>query len=233
MALNLARRPFVDTRPVNTFTAVLVAAVVILSAMSWRTLAVYIGGSRGTQAAITRLGSEIARYEDQRKAGEAALARFDVEDLGFSIEDANAIARRRAFSWTRFLSRLEDVLPHEVRVVTIGLSRGDFEAKAARPARPAGGTSAAGGIPVELQLVSRDPLGLARTIRAFYASPWFDLPVPHSDEGQERAGPEGRRLSLGVQYRDAGRPVTEIPPPPAAQAKSAPPRNAGARGAAR
>ena len=38
------------------------------------------------------------------------------------------IARRRTFSWTRFLTRLEDVLPPEVRVVSISLTRGDKEA---------------------------------------------------------------------------------------------------------
>jgi hypothetical protein len=34
-------------------------------------------------------------------------------------EDANRIARRRAFSWTRFLDRLEKTLPADTRLAAI------------------------------------------------------------------------------------------------------------------
>ena len=53
-----------------------------------------------------------------------------------------------------------------------------------------------------LTLVSRDPNGLPKTIRAFDASPWFDRPTPASEDRGEKGLPEGRRLVLTVAYHD-------------------------------
>jgi hypothetical protein len=212
MSLNLARRPFVDTRPVNALTAFLVAVVLVLSVVSWRTFRAYLEGSRGTQAAIAELKDDIAREEAARKQHEAALARYDVAELGLSAEDANEIARRRAFSWTRFLTRLEEVLPHDARVVSIALSRSEHEARSGTP------SAQDAGMPLDLVLVTRDPLGLPKIVRALYGSTWFDTPVPHADDSPEKGTPEGRRITLGVTYYDAGRPAPASPLPVAAAA---------------
>lgn len=194
MPLNLAKRPFVDTRPVNALTALLVLLVLGLSVVSWRTFRAYLADSHDTQAAIGELKKEIAAYDEERKGGEARLALYDVSDLGASAEDVNDIKRRREFSWTRFLTHLESTLPSHVRVVAVALARVDSD-----------DALAAGGIPVELQLLSRDALGLPKTIRAFYDSPWFDMPVPVSDQGPEQGSPEGRTITLRVSYRDVGK----------------------------
>ena len=55
---------------------------------------------------------------------------------------------------------------------------------------------------VSLVLISRDPNGLPKTIRAFDASPWFEAPMPASEDRGEKGLPEGRRLVLAVSYRD-------------------------------
>lgn len=232
MALNLAKRPFVDTRPANALTAALVVVVLVLSVVSWRTFRSYLEGSHGTQSAIAELRREIAADEARRKSGEAVLARFDVEELGFATEDANEIARRRAFSWTRFLTRLERALPPNVRVVSISLGRpGEGAAKTLRVTSRAGASE---GFPVELQLVSRDPLGLPATIRALYGSEYFDLPLPHNDQGQESGSPEGRRLAIGVIYKDHPSLASpEGPPAAPAPRKERPAKVASAKGAAR
>ncbi|HEX7529224.1 MAG TPA: hypothetical protein VF425_08945 [Thermoanaerobaculia bacterium] len=201
---NLARRPFVDTRPANLtamFLAVLVAA---LSFVAARTVVRYFADSSRTRASIASLRAEIASLEEARRSAEASLARIDIGALASDVDDANEIALRRAFSWTRFLSRLEKTLPPDIRIASIGLQK----------MIAASGTSAAGiarrgsgeTVLVSLVLVSRDPNGLPKTIRAFDASPWFEGPTPASEDRGEKGLPEGRRLVLTVSYHDVEGP---------------------------
>jgi hypothetical protein len=201
---NLARRPFVDTRPVNLTVGLLAVAVLGVSFVAARTVARYLDDSRRTRDAIASLRSEIAGLEEARERAEASLARVDVAGLSADVEDANAIALRRAFSWTRFLTRLEKTLPADLRIASISLQ------KAVSASGTEGGLKSVSGesMLVGLILISRDPNGLPKTIRAFDASPWFERPVPASEDRGEKSVPEGRRLVLSVVYKDVeGRPA--------------------------
>ena len=194
---NLARRPFVDARPANltaTFLAVIVAA---LSFVAARTVIRYFADSSRTRASISTLRAEISSLEEERRRAEASLARIDIGALASDVEDANEIALRRAFSWTRFLSRLEKTLPPDIRIASIGLQKLTISGGPAVPRRGSGET-----VLVSLVLISRDPNGLPKTIRAFDGSPWFEAPVPSSEDRGEKGLPEGRRLALSVSYRD-------------------------------
>lgn len=192
---NLARRPFVDTRPANVAAAVLVLAVVVLTAIGARTVLAYLGGSRASREAIATLRVEIARLEASRKESQAKLARFDLAGMRAGAEEANALARLRSFSWSRFLTRLEKTLPNDVRVLSVQLSR---------PTESSGGPAPAAtdAFRVTLTLVSRDPDGLPKLLRAFYGSAWFDAPTPVSESGGDTGSPEGRTLAVEVVYTD-------------------------------
>jgi hypothetical protein len=197
---NLARRPFVDTRPANltaTFLAVLVAA---LSFVAARTVIRYFADSSRTRASISNLRAEIAGLEEARRRAEASLARIDVGTLAADVEDANEIALRRAFSWTRFLSRLEKTLPPDIRIASIGLQK--MTAPSGAPVLAIARRGSGETVMVSLVLVSRDPNGLPKTIRAFDSSPWFESPTPASEDRGEKGLPEGRRLTLSVAYHD-------------------------------
>ena len=191
---NLARRPFVDSRPANAASAVLVVAVVVLSAVSVRTVHSYLEGSEKSRTQIASLRAEIDRLETAQRDAQQKLARFDLEGMQAGADEANALAKLRAFSWSRFLTRLEKTLPNDVRVVSVGLTREkqtDSDATA--------GPDAFG---VTLSLVSRDPDGLPRLLRTFYASPWFEAPTPVSEAGGEKGSVDGRALSITVLYYD-------------------------------
>jgi hypothetical protein len=197
---NLARRPFVDSRPANLTAGFLAVVVVALSFVAARTVARYFTDSSRTRASIASLKVEIANLEAERQKADASLQRIDVGSLSTDVEDANEIALRRAFSWTRFLSRLETTLPADLRVGAIGLQK--LQTKASAPgARPAPTET----VLVQLTLITRDPDGLPKTIRAFDASEWFDKPTPMSEDRGEKGLPEGRRLVLSVAYHDAGK----------------------------
>jgi Tfp pilus assembly protein PilN len=196
--LNLARRPFVDTRVPNAAVALLIALVVMLSAASVRTVWRYLDGSRKTRESIVRLRSEIDRNEELRRTKEAALARVDVAELSASASDAAAIARRRRFSWTRFLSRLEEALPGNVRVAAIALHKEEASKGPGKDLREQGAQ-------VDLTLVSKDADGMPSVLRALFQSPWFDRPAPLGEEGLDRQNYDGSRLHLGVIYVDGGK----------------------------
>jgi Tfp pilus assembly protein PilN len=193
---NLARRPFVDSRPANAAAALLLLAAVVLTVVSVRTVHAYLEGSRRSREEIASLRAEIDRLEASRREAEQKLARFDLAGMRAGAEEANALAGLRAFSWSRFLTRLEKALPNDVRVVSIGLSK-DTQAGANRAKAPV-----AESFEVSLSLVSRDPDGLPKLLRAFYASPWFDAPTPVSEAGGEKGSVDGREIAVTVLYRD-------------------------------
>ncbi|MFN7990093.1 MAG: hypothetical protein U0529_21655 [Thermoanaerobaculia bacterium] len=195
---NLARRPFVDSRPANLAAALLVLAVVVLTLVDARTVRSYLEGSRTSREQVASLRAEIARLEESRRESEKKLARFDLAGMQAGAEEANALARLRAFSWSRFLTRLEKTLPNDVRVVSLALSQDKEKTADGRPV-----VVGPDSFQVGLSLVSRDPDGLPKVIRAFYASPWFDAPVPVSETGGEAAtSAEGRSLVVEVLYTD-------------------------------
>jgi hypothetical protein len=196
---NLARRPFVDTRSANLTAGFLAVIVAALSFVAARTVFRYFDDSKRTRASIAELKAEISSLEEARQKAEASLARVDVTSLAADVEDANEIALRRAFSWTRFLSRLEKTLPSDIRISSIGLQK---LAGASGSSSAAVRRGPAETVLVTLTLISRDPNGLPKTIRAFDASPWFELPTPASEDRGEKGLPEGRRLILSVAYHD-------------------------------
>lgn len=193
---NLARRPFVDSRPANVAAVLLLLATIVLTVVSVRTIHAYLEDSQQSRSEISTLRAEISRFEAQRIEAERKLARFDLSGLSAGAEEANALARLRAFSWSRFLTRLEKTLPNDVRVVSVQLSKADASKASAREA------PAEDSFQVGLSLVSRDPDGLPKLIRGFYASPWFDAPTPLSETGGEQGSVEGRSFVLDLRYYD-------------------------------
>ncbi len=161
-------------------------AAIVLTVVSVRTVHAYLEGSRQSREEIASLRAEIGRFEASGREAEEKLARFDLAGMRAGAEEANELARLRAFSWSRFLTRLEKTLPNDVRVVSVSLSKAEPTSPARR--KPAPRTPSE----VALSLVSRDPDGLPKLIRAFYASPWFDAPTPVSETGGEQGSVEGR-----------------------------------------
>lgn len=187
---NLARRPFVDARPANVAVALLLLAAVALSVTSVRTVYAYLDGSRRSREEVASLKAEIGRLEASRRDAEQKLAKFDLEGMRAGAEEANALARLRAFSWSRFLTRLERTLPNDFRVVVINLVRSE------------GGEAGEAASRLNLTLVTPDPDAMPRLLKAFYASPWFEEPTPVAEAGGEKGTAEGARLSISALYTD-------------------------------
>lgn len=200
--LNLARRPFVDTRPANALVGFFLIATLTLTYFSMRTVTRYFDDSEKTRLEIAGLRAEIETLEKKKLSGEATLARFDFGALGATVDEANMILKQRAFSWTRFLTRLERVLPGEVRVASIRLSRGKTAKSEGDSRTFAQGALFDEGVEIALDLVARDTDAVPKLVRAFYASEFFDVPRPQSEDGTD---PAGKRIVMNVTYLDAGK----------------------------
>src|ERR1019366_9897611 len=94
---NLARRPFVDTRPANLTAAFLAVLVAALSFVAARTVIRYFADSSRTRASIASLGAEISSLEDARQKAAEPLARLDVPALAADAESSNATSLIGAF----------------------------------------------------------------------------------------------------------------------------------------
>jgi hypothetical protein len=194
---NLARRPFVDTRPANLVAALLLAAAIGLTFVSVKTVRAYVAGSKTSREAIAGCVRRSAAYEEARREAETKLARFDLAGMKAGSEEANAL-RASALSPGPGSSRAS----RGPSRTTSASSRWGSPARRRRrrPAAPRAADEEA--FALSLSLVSRDPDGMPKLIRAFYASPWFDAPTPVNETGGEQGSVEGRSLTINVLYRD-------------------------------
>jgi Tfp pilus assembly protein PilN len=115
-ALNLARRPFVNTRPVVRTALLLWIAGALLLAGNVTLFWSYLAGSDEMRAEIGRTERRIE--EERRRAAqlEAQIAGYDLEKQNRQVEYLNRKIAERTFSWSLLFDRLAEVLPDEVRL---------------------------------------------------------------------------------------------------------------------
>ena len=181
MILNFARRPFRDYRPVY-----LVAGAAILVGAILFAINASLYGRFRADVADTR--EEIAWLE-QRQA--RAVAAYELSDLAVESRGLQRLVEERQFSWTTFLTRLERVLPSEVRLSRLQPSFKDT-----------------GEVQVAIALVGRGPESVVRTIAALSRSPSFttvDLKTETRPESKEGI-PEGYTFGLSTLYQPQAAP---------------------------
>jgi len=119
IAINLASEPFRPRRSVIVTAALLsMVLTAILAAL------VYLGFQERARLAATR--EAVARLQDQARALAAEQARLEAllrrpenaEVLEHSLF-YNSLLYRRGISWTRLFDDLEQVMPHNVRLISI------------------------------------------------------------------------------------------------------------------
>lgn len=115
-ALNLSRRPFVNTRPVVrvalllwVFSALLAAANVFLF---WG----YFAGSGEQRGRIVEIERAIERSRDRIGQLESEAAGLDLARQNERVLFLNEKIAERTFSWSLLFDRVAEVLPAEVRL---------------------------------------------------------------------------------------------------------------------
>jgi Tfp pilus assembly protein PilN len=192
--LNLAARPFVNSRPVTRVTAALaILAVLFLAAdalLFWR----YFRRGEDQREQLRRVEEEIAaeRREAARLAGE--LAAVDLDRLNRRADYLNHKIAERTFGWGLLFDRLAAILPGDVRLLSL-TPRPLVEPGPRRADR-----SAAAGeerVKIEIQGAARRDEAILELLDALFADPAFASPNLAREARQQGEV----SFSLSVVYR--------------------------------
>lgn len=172
---NLARRPFVNDRPIKrTATLLAAAGLLLLLANLW----LYVGYARTRTANASQLRAIEARIVTENERLAAAERALAAADLGLQNELVSYLNRRideRSFGWSVLFDRLAALLPGDVRLNTLAPR---FAAEESRRARRAGGDDPPPEAVVELSVqgTARDGEALLELVDALFADPAFRDP---------------------------------------------------------
>jgi hypothetical protein len=191
MTLNFARRPFRDYRPVYFVAGATLLVGAILFGINASLYGQFRRNVADTREEISWLEKRQARANAAADEAKNALSAFELSELSTESRGLLRLVDERQFSWTTFLSRLERVLPAEVRLSRL-LPR--FED--------------AGKVEIDIALVGRGPESVVHTLAALARSPYFAAIELKSETRPEGKGgvPEGYTFTVTTNYAPKGTP---------------------------
>lgn len=187
--LNLASRPYRDYRPVYAVVVVTSLLIAFLMLNNIDTYYRYVRETRTQRGEIAQVEAQIE--QERRRAEQAAnqMRGIDLVRLSRQTKFVNTQLAERAFSWSELLERLEEVVPSDVRILSIAPN---FNENGMVTLALTGEAKRADGMTVLLARLQR--------------STWFANPFP-DNEHLEPTG--GYRFGMTVDYRPSiPRPVT-------------------------
>lgn len=181
--LNLASKPYRNYRPVWAVAAAMAVLSAVLLFLNVHTAYRYFVETERTRAEIDRLNRE--SNEETRIARQiyGDLQRFDRKTLNTQSTFINQQIVERAFSWSELLDLLEQLVPSDVRIVSLNPSTEDGITR------------------LRLQCMAKSPYGLVELLRRLQQDPRFDNPVPRS-EGELDNGLY--QFDIETEYRPQG-----------------------------
>jgi len=179
--LNLASQPYRDYRPVYAVVVVMSLLIALLMLNNIDTYYKYTTETKTTRATTAKLEAQAEQEKTRAATADAQLRSFDLSALGNETKFINAQLAERAFSWSELLDRLEDVLPHDVRIVSIvpSFQRNVF-------------------VHLEMSCDSKTPGGMLQTITNLQKNRQFANPFPHNEAAIEKGG---YSFTIGVDFK--------------------------------
>lgn len=117
--VNLARRPFANSRPVRRVSALLLTLGLVLAAVNgllyWR----FYRGQGETRARLVEIEQKIAQEQQQVAVKESMLASLDLSGQDEQVLFLNERIRQRQFGWSTLFDTLASLLPRDVRLVRL------------------------------------------------------------------------------------------------------------------
>jgi Tfp pilus assembly protein PilN len=226
--LNLAHRPFLNTRPVSRIALALwlLGGLLLLGNVTlfWR----YLSGSTEKRADLARMEEQVEHEQQAVSRLEARLAGLDLRQQNEQVEFLNRKIAARTFSWSRLFDRLAEVLPNDVRLILLQPAPiGEDERAGVRAVR--GAPLRSDRVPLIIQGESRKDEALLQFVDNLFAHSAFDNPnltqESRSEETHNRV-----RFDLLVTYLpgdegsgDAGETITiEEEPAPRVEEEATP-----------
>ncbi|MCB1037471.1 MAG: hypothetical protein KDD47_26810 [Acidobacteria bacterium] len=189
--LNLARRPFVNARPVRRLAVLLWLLAVGLLAVNGRLYWQYFSHTDDNQQELEALEQQIRQNEARITAHKSALAKADLSHQNAQVDFLNRKIAERAFPWSRLFDHMEEVLPNDVRLQSLSPNPEDGQRRGEEEVLPGGRvrmriTAIARTVEAELEFVDR-----------LFAHPSFERPRLLGDSTVEGGN---LRFNLQVTY---------------------------------
>jgi type IV pilus assembly protein PilN len=161
----------------------LILITLLLLVNNAQTAIAYFSNTEETRNEIAKIEKETEAETRREQAVRARIARVNQKALNNQVAFINTQIEERAFSWSALLDDLEQVMPADVRLMSLNPS-----------------VSRDGEITLALVCASKQSDGLVRLINNLFANPNFDRPTP-----QQEATEEGlHRFAVSVSYDPAG-----------------------------
>lgn len=118
-AVNLARKRFVNSRPVTRLTVLLwLAGVSLLAANLWFYYGYFVG--RGASSArLLKVEQQLTGERDRLRELEGEVGSLNLVQRNERAVFLNSKITERSFSWSLLFDRLAEVLPGEVRLLSL------------------------------------------------------------------------------------------------------------------
>ncbi len=185
---NLARAPFLNTRPVWVLGGALVVIAALLTAMSVSEFLVKREEEEGLSARLAVLQQRREVVAREVEELNRKLATVPWKQLSVDTAALRQIGDKRGWAWTTMLADVERVLPWDVRLVSISPSVDDK-----------------GRVRLALVGVAADRIAWLKLVTRLFADASFAEPVPASEEAPGAGNPQGYRFQLAVRYLPGGR----------------------------
>lgn len=198
---NLARRPFVNARPVTRLALLLWLLGLGLLIANVFSVSAYLVGSAQKRERLAALEIEITTESGRSAELVRELAGMDLEELNDRVAFLNRRIAERTFTWGRLFDDISEVLPRDVRIVGISplsIARDERgRARAAGSARTDADDEAVPEFALAINGVARSAEQLLDFIDALFARPDF----AHPDLASEEAAADGLAFNATAVYR--------------------------------
>ena len=117
--VNLARRPFVNRRPIVRFAVLLWLAGALLLAWNVRLYSGHWQGTAENRALLNKAQQELAAAQQNRDRMAQRLNAIDLGEQNRRASFLNSLIAYRTFPWSPLFDDLEEVLPAEVKLFNV------------------------------------------------------------------------------------------------------------------
>ncbi|HVT18394.1 MAG TPA: PilN domain-containing protein [Thermoanaerobaculia bacterium] len=118
-SLNLARRPFVNSRPVTRAALLLWLLGALLLAGNVSLFWSYLESSQETRVKLAKVESDTAAERQKISALSGQISGLNLDQENRQVAYLNRKIAERAFSWSQLFDRIAEVLPQGVRLLRL------------------------------------------------------------------------------------------------------------------
>jgi hypothetical protein len=196
-SLNLAQRPFVNTRPVERVAAILWVLGVALLAWNLKLFKGYLGSSQSTRGKLATLERDIAGEQRTNAELQGQVGNLGLDQENREVTFLNRKIEERTFSWSLLFDRIAEVLPDQVRLLRLTPSN-VVQREIGLGARPSARELNPPPVVLTLHCEAKDDEALLRFVDNLFAHPAFSEP---NLENEQREDSGLLRFDLTVQYQ--------------------------------